>query len=87
MAHDCSTDNISLHLKNIFASGELVQRISYRENTRNCRRGKKQTMFIVGCHYQCDIRQSVRATGSVTMNLDTIYAIQDRAETQGRFVF
>lgn len=24
---DCSTDNISLHLKNIFASGELINRV------------------------------------------------------------
>ena len=30
----CSTDNISLHLKNIFDEGEF----SYRENLGNCQR-------------------------------------------------
>ena len=37
---DCSTDNISLHLKNIFASG-TCQRFSYREKLGNCRRREK----------------------------------------------
>ena len=36
MLFDCSTDNIGLHLKNIFASGELEKKISYRENLGNC---------------------------------------------------
>ena len=35
---DCSTDNISLHLKNIFSDGELTKVFSYRENLGNCRR-------------------------------------------------
>lgn len=36
MLFDCSTDNIGLHLKNIFKSGELEERLSYREKLGNC---------------------------------------------------
>lgn len=35
---DCSTDNISLHLKNIFASGELVKDSVTEKNSATARR-------------------------------------------------
>ena len=34
---DCSTDNISLHLKHIFEEKELDKKNSYREMLVNCR--------------------------------------------------
>ena len=34
---ECSTDNISLHLKHIFEDNELDKKISYREMLVNCR--------------------------------------------------
>ena len=43
---DCSTDNISLHLKNIFASGELVKDSVTEKNSVTAADGKNyQTMF------------------------------------------
>ena len=43
---DCSTDNISLHLKNIFASGELVKDSVTEKNSATAADGKNyQTMF------------------------------------------
>lgn len=43
---DCSTDNISLHLKNIFSSGELVKESVTEKNSATASDGKKyQTMF------------------------------------------
>ena len=40
---DCSADNISLHLKNIYADGELEQAATTEKFSvvRNCRRWKK----------------------------------------------
>ena len=67
MAHlfDCSTDNISLHLKNIFASGELVKDSVTEKNSVTAADGKNyQTMFynldaIISVGYRVN---SVRAT-------------------------
>ena len=43
---DCSTDNIGLHLKNIFASGELVKDSVTEKNSATAADGKNyQTMF------------------------------------------
>ena len=43
---DCSTDNIGLHLKNIFASGELVKDSVTEKNSATAADGKiYQTMF------------------------------------------
>ena len=45
---DCSTDNISLHLKNIFASGELVAEAVTEKSSATASDGKKYTMnFII----------------------------------------
>ncbi len=62
---DCSTDNISLHLKNIFSSGELVKESVTEKNSATASDGKKyQTMFynldaIISVGYRIN---SVRAT-------------------------
>ena len=62
---DCSTDNISLHLKNIFASGELVKDSVAEKNSATAADGKNyQTMFynldaIISVGYRVN---SVRAT-------------------------
>ncbi len=62
---DCSTDNISLHLKNIFASGELVKDSVTEKNSVTAADGKNyQTMFynldaIISVGYRVN---SVRAT-------------------------
>ena len=43
---DCSSDNIGLHLKNIFASGELVKDSVTEKNSATASDGKNyQTMF------------------------------------------
>lgn len=41
---DCSTDNISLHLKNIFASGELSAEAVTEESSATASDGKKYRM-------------------------------------------
>ena len=62
---DCSTDNIGLHLKNIFASGELVKDQVTEKNSATAVDGKNyQTMFynldaIISVGYRVN---SVRAT-------------------------
>lgn len=62
---NCSTDNISLHLKNIFASGELVKDSVTEKNSATAADGKNyQTMFynldaIISVGYRVN---SVRAT-------------------------
>ena len=62
---DCSTDNIGLHLKNIFASGELVKDSVTEKNSATAADGKNyQTMFynldaIISVGYSVN---SVRAT-------------------------
>ena len=62
---DCSTDNIGLHLKNIFASGELVKDSVTEKNSATAADGKiYQTMFynldaIISVGYRVN---SVRAT-------------------------
>lgn len=62
---DCSTDNISLHLKNIFASGELVKDSVAEKNSVTAADGKNyQTMFynldaIISVGYRVN---STRAT-------------------------
>ena len=62
---DCSTDNIGLHLKNIFASGELVKDSVTEKHSATAADGKNyQTMFynldaIISVGYRVN---SVRAT-------------------------
>ena len=62
---DCSTDNIGLHLKNIFASGELVKDSVTEKNSATAADGKNyQSMFynlddIISVGYRVN---SVRAT-------------------------
>ena len=62
---DCSTDNIGLHLKNIFASGELVKDSVTEKTSATAADGKNyQTMFynldaIISVGYRVN---SVRAT-------------------------
>lgn len=62
---DCSSDNIGLHLKNIFASGELVKDSVAEKNSATASDGKNyQTMFynldaIISVGYRVN---SVRAT-------------------------
>ena len=62
---DCSSDNIGLHLKNIFASGELVKDSVTEKNSATASDGKNyQTMFynldaIISVVYRVN---SVRAT-------------------------
>ena len=62
---DCSSDNIGLHLKNIFASGELVKDSVTEKNSATASDGKNyQTMFcnldaIISVGHRVD---SVRAT-------------------------
>lgn len=62
---DCSSDNIGLHLKNIFASGELVKDSVTEKNSATASDGKTyQTMFynldaIISVGYRVN---SVRAT-------------------------
>ena len=62
---DCSSDNIGLHLKNIFASGELVKDSVTEKNSATASDGKNyQTMFynldaIISVGYRVN---SIRAT-------------------------
>lgn len=62
---DCSSDNIGLHLKNIFASGELIKDLVTEKNSATASDGKNyQTMFynldaIISVGYRVN---SVRAT-------------------------
>lgn len=63
---DCPTDNISLHLKNIFASGELVKDSVIEKNSATAADGKNyQTMF-----YNLD------AIISVGYRVNYVYATQ-----------
>lgn len=53
---DCSTDNISLHLKNIFKSGELQEDSVTEKNSATASDGKTyQTKLQPRCYYQCRI--------------------------------
>ena len=62
---DCSTDNIGLHLKNIFASGELVKESVTEKNSATASDGKNyMTQFynldaVISVGYRVN---SVRAT-------------------------
>ena len=62
---DCSTDNIGLHLKNIFASGELVKESVTEKNSATASDGKNcVTQFynldaVISVGYRVN---SVRAT-------------------------
>lgn len=62
---DCSTDNISLHLKNIFASGELSAEAVTEESSATASDGKKYRMkfynldAIISVGYRIN---SIRAT-------------------------
>ena len=65
MLFDCSTDNIGLHLKNIFKSGELEERSVTEKNSATAADGKNyMTKFynldaIISVGYHVD---SIRAT-------------------------
>lgn len=62
---DCSTDNIGLHLKNIFASGELETKAVTEKSSATASDGKKYTMkfynldAIISVGYRIN---SIRAT-------------------------
>ncbi len=65
MLFDCSTDNIGLHLKNIFASGELVKDSVTEKNSATASDGKNyMTQFynldaVISVGYRVN---SIRAT-------------------------
>ena len=65
MLFDCSTDNIGLHLKNIFKSGELEERSVTEKNSATAADGKNyMTKFynldaIISVGYRVN---SIRAT-------------------------
>ena len=96
----CSSDNISLHLKNIYESGELLfsataEEISVvrREGTRNVTR---KVMFynldaIISVGYRINSRRATQfriwATGVLKEYMRKGFALDDERLKQGRAVF
>ena len=94
---DCSTDNIGLHLKNIFASGELVKDSVTEKNSATAADGKNyQTMFynldaIISVGYRVNSLQATRfrqwATKILNEYIKKGFVLDDDRLKQGKTIF
>ncbi|MEG2017196.1 MAG: virulence RhuM family protein [Clostridium sp.] len=97
---DCSIDNISLHLKNIFADGELdenstIEEISVvqKEGTRNVKRNQKfyNLDAIISVGYRVNSRKATNfriwATGILKEYMIKGFAMDDQRLKQGKTTF
>ena len=94
---DCSTDNISLHLKNIFAEGELVKESVTEKISATASDGKTYaTQFynldaIISVGYRVNSRRAtafrIWATGILKEYMIKGFAMDDERLKQGRTAF
>ena len=97
---DCSTDNISLHLKNIYQSGELVEEataedfsVVQKEGSRNVTRHTKfyNLDAIISVGYRVNSRRATQfriwATSVLKEYMTKGFALDDERLKQGRTAF
>jgi hypothetical protein len=97
---DCTTDNISLHLKNIYADGELNESSTTEEfsvvQQEGTRRVKRKTKFynldaIISVGYRVNSRKATRfriwATGVLKEYMIKGFAMDDERLKQGKTAF
>ena len=94
---DCSTDNISLHLKNIFAEGELAKESVTEKISATASDGKKYaTQFynldaIISVGYRVNSRRAtafrIWATGILKEYMIKGFAMDDERLKQGQTLF
>lgn len=94
---DCSTDNISLHLKNIFAEGELVKESVTEKISATASDGKTYaTQFynldaIISVGYRVNSRRAtafrIWATGILKEYMIKGFAVDDERLKQGQTLF
>ncbi len=97
---DCSADNISLHLKNIFADGELVEdstseeiSVVQKEGNRSVRRTPKfyNLDAIISVGYRVNSRKATNfriwATGVLKEYMTKGFAMDDERLKQGKTAF
>lgn len=97
---DCSTDNISLHLKNIYQSGELVEEataedfsVVQKEGGRSVNRRTKfyNLDAIISVGYRVNSRRATQfriwATGVLKEYMTKGFALDDERLKQGRTAF
>ena len=97
---DCSTDNISLHLKNIYQSGELVEEataedfsVVQKEGSRNVTRRTKVYNLdaIISVGYRVNSRRATQfriwATSVLKEYMTKGFALDDERLKQGRTAF
>ena len=97
---DCTTDNISLHLKNIYAEGELDEAATAEESSvvqtegsRQVRRSAKLYNLdaIISVGYRVNSRRATRfriwATGVLKEYMTKGFALDDERLKQGRDAF
>jgi len=97
---DCTTDNISLHLKNIYADGELNERSTTEEfsivQQEGTRKVKRKTKFynldaIISVGYRVNSRKATHfriwATGVLKEYMIKGFAMDDERLKQGKTAF
>lgn len=97
---DCTTDNISLHLKNIFADGELAESstseeisVVQKEGNRNVKRTPKfyNLDAIISVGYRVNSRKATNfriwATGVLKEYMTKGFAMDDERLKQGKTAF
>ncbi|MGL5014135.1 MAG: virulence RhuM family protein [Bacteroidales bacterium] len=97
---DCSTDNISLHLKNIFSEGELLETstaeeisVVQKEGARDVRRSHKfyNLDAIISVGYRVNSRKAttfrIWATGVLKEYMTKGFAMDDNRLKQGKTAF
>ena len=97
---DCTTDNISLHLKNIYAEGELDEAATAEESsvvqTEGSRRGSRPAKLynldaIISVGYRVNSRRATRfriwATGVLKEYMTKGFVLDDERLKQGRDAF
>jgi len=97
---DCTNDNISLHLKNIFSSGELTESATVEEfsvvQTEGTRKVSRKTKFynldaIISVGYRVNSRRATHfriwATGILKEYMTKGFALDDERLKQGKTVF
>lgn len=97
---DCTTDNISLHLKNIYAEGELDEAATAEESsvvqTEGSRRVRRSAKLynldaIISVGYRVNSRRATRfriwATGVLKEYMTKGFALDDERLKQGRDAF
>ena len=97
---DCSTDNISLHLKNIYAEGELDEKATTEESSVVQTEGSRQVRrpaklynldAIISVGYRVNSRRATRfriwATGVLKEYMTKGFALDDERLKQGRDAF